>query len=105
MNSTYQDVAACTEAHLHQILTPTEQRVIEVFTCHWMSSDAPLTVLGAMQAVPGVSPSTVHRKLKALRAKGLLTVDHGAIDTRVKHIVPTPLLLLTLDRFAENLGA
>jgi predicted transcriptional regulator len=48
-----------------------------------------VTVLAAMNMMPEASPSTVQRRLKSLRAKGLLSFESAPHDARVRHVVPT----------------
>ena len=50
-----------------------------------------LTVLEVMGLLPDVSPSTSHRRLKNLRAKGLITLQVDEADNRIKYVTPTPL--------------
>ena len=47
-----------------------------------------------------MSPSTVHRRLKTLRKKGLLHFDVDAQDNRIKYIVKTDLT----DQYFAHLG-
>lgn len=44
-----------------------------------------------MGSVPGISPSTVHRRLKQLCSKGMIEVGARKDDARIKHILLTPL--------------
>lgn len=50
-----------------------------------------VTVLEAMQTDPEASPATIHRRLKALRKKGLLTLTVDEKDNRVKYVSATAL--------------
>ena len=59
-----------------------------------------MTVLETMKATPDLSPSTVHRRLKTLRKKGLVTLDVNQIDNRIKYIVHTDLT----NRYFTQLG-
>ena len=47
----------------------------------------------AMDAKEGLAPATVHRRLKRLRDKGLITLVTDASDQRVRYIEPTPQAL------------
>ena len=38
-----------------------------------------------------ISPSTVHRRLKTLRAKGMIMLVNDTTDSRTKYVMPTPL--------------
>lgn len=81
---------------LSNVLDPVEQRVIETFAYSWHEKQQ-IPVVDAMHNVPGLSPSTVHRRLKTLRAKGMLTLVPDAVDTRIKYVHPGPELLKHLD--------
>lgn len=50
----------------------------------------PLTVVDAMESVPGASPSTVHRRLKALLKKDMIEFGADAHDFRIKYVLLTP---------------
>ena len=50
-----------------------------------------ITVLFAMRMCDDASASTVHRRLKTLRIKGMLDLELDQDDNRVKFIVPTEL--------------
>ena len=41
--------------------------------------------------MPEISPSTVQRRLKALRQKGMLQVENDEQDNRFKYVQPTDL--------------
>lgn len=44
-----------------------------------------------MQMSPDASSTTVHRRLKTLRLKGMLKLEVDEDDNRVKYIMPTEL--------------
>lgn len=98
--STYFNIASRALPALHQMVDPVEQRVIEALAAYWAAKD-PVCVIHAMHAVHDMSPSTVHRRIKALRLRGLLEFVPDAVDTRIKYIHPTPKLLATLGKFSE----
>ena len=80
-------------------LDPIEERLLHYLAAAWFSNkDA--TVLETMRTTPDMSPSTVHRRLKTLRQKGLLHFDIDAQDNRIKYIVKTDLT----DRYFAHLG-
>lgn len=66
-----------------------EDRLLDGLACLWGSGQQ-VTVLQAMRIDAGVSPTTVHRKLKSLRKKGLITLQESEADNRIKFVVPTP---------------
>ena len=55
------------------------------------ASNAALTVLQAMEILPDVSPSTTHRRIKALRKSGLVELVGHASDERIRYLMPTQL--------------
>lgn len=63
-----------------------------------------LTVLEAMSLLPDVSPSTAHRRLKNLRAKGLISLEVDGSDNRIKYVTPTPLAGQYFDRLGQALA-
>ena len=71
-------------------LDPVEERLFHLLAGMW-AAGGEVTVLQAMNGSPGASPSTVHRRLKTLRDKSLITYSERADDLRVKCIEPTPL--------------
>lgn len=68
-----------------------EERLLDGLACLWSNGEQ-VTVLGAMNIRLGVSPTTVHRKLKSLRRKGLVSLRENEADNRIKYVVPTPAL-------------
>jgi DNA-binding MarR family transcriptional regulator len=48
-----------------------------------------------------VSPSSVHRRLKTLRAKGLIALEEDKVDGRIKYIVSTRLFTKYLAKMDE----
>ena len=80
-------------------LDPIEERLLNYLAAAWYS-DKKMTVLETMKATPDLSPSTVHRRLKTLRKKGLVTLDVNQIDNRIKYIVHTDLT----NRYFTQLG-
>jgi DNA-binding MarR family transcriptional regulator len=53
-----------------------------------------------MHGFPDISPSTVHRRLKTMRKKGLIDLAVDEIDNRIKYIVHTNLT----DKYFSHLG-
>ena len=100
--TTYFNLATRALPPMHQLLDPVEQRVVETLAAHW-ANKSPISVVNAMHAKHYLSPSTAHRKLKAMRLRGLLELVPDAVDTRIKYIHPTPKLLAALGKFAEVL--
>jgi DNA-binding MarR family transcriptional regulator len=69
-------------------LDAVEERVLNGLAAIW-ATGAKVTVLEAMRLTPDASPSTVHRRLKQLREKGLIQLREDDGDSRVRHIEPT----------------
>ena len=69
-------------------LDPQEERLLQELALRW-GRGQPVTVLMAMNMMADASPSTVQRRLKSLRRKGLVSIEPAAHDARVRHIVAT----------------
>lgn len=65
-----------------------ERRVLDVLAGIW-ATGAKVTVLEAMHLALDTSPTTVHRRLKSLRERGLIDLKEDDSDNRVKYVVPT----------------
>lgn len=68
---------------------PVEERLLNALAAIWHRGGK-VTVLEAMALPVDVSPTTLHRRLKSLRSKGLLALETDSSDTRIKYVVPTP---------------
>lgn len=66
-----------------------EERLLDGLACLWARGEA-VTVLQAMRIDAGVSPTTVHRKLKSLRRQGMVVLEESQADNRIKFVKPTP---------------
>jgi DNA-binding MarR family transcriptional regulator len=77
-----------------------EERLLNVLAASW-AQDKQITVLTATAMLDDTSATTLHRRLKSMRAKGLIDLQVDSVDFRVKYVVPTPL---TQHYFSE-LGA
>jgi predicted transcriptional regulator len=71
-------------------LDAVEERVLNGLASTW-AAGAKVTVLEAMELGSDTSPSTVHRRLKGLRKKGLIEFRADEADNRIKYIMPTEL--------------
>lgn len=80
-------------------LDPNEERLLNYFALAWYIGKK-MTVLQVMHTYAEISPSTVHRRLKSLRHKGLIDLDLDPIDNRIKYIVDTELT----SRYFTHLG-
>lgn len=79
-------------------LDPTEQRLVEILATRW-SDGTKMTVMQVMNIAPDlISPSTVHRRLKTLRDKGMLVLVPDDFDARTKYVTPGPELVKLLEQ-------
>lgn len=90
---TYVEFITSKAAQALRSLDPIEQRLVELLATRWHAGEN-VAVLQAMRIAPNlISPSTVHRRLKTLRAKGMLVLVSDDIDTRTKYVTPGPELV------------
>jgi DNA-binding MarR family transcriptional regulator len=71
-------------------LDPVEERLLNLFASVWYH-DQKITVLQAMGMSTDISSTTAHRRLKSLRAKGMISLAADETDNRVKYVQPTAL--------------
>jgi len=71
-------------------LDPLEERLLNLLATVW-HVDQKITVLKAMSICTDVSTTTIHRRLKSLRAKGVIVLVNDEIDTRIKYVTPTKI--------------
>lgn len=71
-------------------LDPVEERLLNLFASVWYH-DQKITVLQAMGMSSDISSTTAHRRLKSLRAKGMISLAADETDNRVKYVQPTAL--------------
>lgn len=81
------------------MLDAVEQSLLDSFAAVWHTGKQ-ITVLEAMHMSKEISPSTVHRRLKTLRAKGMIMLINDTTDSRTKYVMPTPLA----NQFFDQLG-
>lgn len=67
-----------------------EERFLNVLAATWHSGER-ISVLEAMKLLPDISSTTAHRRLKTLRAKGLIDLNPDESDSRIKYVQPTDL--------------
>jgi DNA-binding MarR family transcriptional regulator len=79
-----------------------EERLLDLLAIYW-SSGKKITVLKAMQMSSDASSTTVHRRLKTLRLKGMLELELDEDDNRVKYIIPTQLALDYLSQLGKSI--
>ena len=71
-------------------LSPMEECLLNYVALAWQT-DNQLSVSETMHSDVAMSPSSVHRHLKSLRAKGYLCLTVDELDNRIKYIRNTPL--------------
>jgi DNA-binding MarR family transcriptional regulator len=80
----------------------TEVHLLNVLAQEWHTGNR-VSVVQSMGMLPDVSPSSVHRRLKTLRAKGLIALEEDKVDGRIKYIVSTRLFTKYLTKMDECL--
>jgi DNA-binding MarR family transcriptional regulator len=78
-----------------------EERLLDMLATFW-SSGKKITVLKAMQMSEDASTTTVHRRLKSLRLKGMLMLEMDVNDNRSKYVCATPLTVDYLNALGRS---
>ena len=78
----------------------TEEELLNAVELH-RHAGRKLRVLQVMDLLPDVSPSTVHRRLKSLRHKGLISLEMDEADNRIKYVTPTDLSAQYFSKLGE----
>ena len=73
-------------------LSSGEEQLLEELAGYWHRGET-LTVLKAMAMAQDSSLSTTHRRLNALRNKGMIEFSRDKVDQRIKHVLPTEICL------------
>lgn len=81
-------------------LDPVEERLLHELGARWHEGQR-VTVLQAMDFEAAGSSSTVHRRLKGLRAKGMIELLPDDVDGRIRYVVPTA----QANRYFQQAGA
>jgi|AntAceMinimDraft_1070359.scaffolds.fasta_scaffold05732_8 DNA-binding MarR family transcriptional regulator len=97
-------VQAIRELPTFPSVDPVEERLLHALAAAWHKNHR-VTVLEAMRLAVDVSPTTLHRRLKSLRSKGLLALKVDDTDTRIKYVVPTKKTDQYFAAFGECLEA
>ena len=95
-------VQAIRELPSFPAIDPVEERVLNLLATAWQAGQQ-ISVVEAMNTLTEMSPSTVHRRLKLLRKKGLIQLDEDGDDNRIKYIASTPLALRYFKKLDECL--
>lgn len=80
-------------------LDPVEERVLNTLAAAWHTGDK-TPVLKVMVMFKDISGTTVHRRLKSLRRKGMIELRPDDVDDRIRYVAPTRLT----DNYFERLG-
>lgn len=80
-------------------LDPIEERLLNQIAAAWFEGEK-VPVLRAMELLPDVSGTTIHRRLKTLRSKRMLQLKPDETDERIRYVVPTDLA----NQYFEKLG-
>lgn len=83
------------------LLDLAEERLLDQLAASWCVGKR-ITVVKAMQMSPDASSTTVHRRLKTLRSKGMLDLEMDEDDNRVKYIIATDLSRHYLGKLGES---
>lgn len=81
----------------------TEVRLLNALAQEWHTGNR-VGVVQAMGMLPDVSPSSVHRRLKTLRAKKLIWLEEDKVDGRIKYVVSTKLSTKYLSKMDQCLA-
>jgi len=85
-------------------LSADEEQLLGQLVLRWQREEQ-FTVGDVMQSSDRASPSTIYRRLIALRDKGLADLCIDESDRRVKFIQPTPLAHEYVRNFSVHLDA
>ena len=95
-------VQALREMPTFPAIDATEERLLNQLAAAW-SVGKQVTVLEAMQLETDSSPTTIHRRLKSLRKKGVIELTMDETDNRVKYVSPTALAIEYFSKMSQCL--
>ncbi|MFN4116640.1 MAG: MarR family transcriptional regulator [Inhella sp.] len=84
-------------------LDAVEERVFHALAAAWGQGRS-VTVMDAMRLLPEISPSTAHRRLKELRAKGLIQMREDGGDGRLRLVRPTQAARAYFSKLGRCIG-
>ncbi len=67
-----------------------EEQLLKELALEWNCGKR-VTVLEAMNLFSDISNSTIHRRLKSMKRKGVISLEVDELDNRVKYVMPTAL--------------
>lgn len=97
-------VRAMDKAPAFPELDPTEERLLQLWAIAWGAGKR-ITVVEVMNTGSEFSPTTVHRRIKSLKAKGFIKLEMDESDNRVKYVLPTQLADKYFGRLSDCLIA
>jgi Fe2+ or Zn2+ uptake regulation protein len=95
-------VQALREMPAFPSIDPIEERLLNQLAAAWHLGKK-VSVLEAMAMSPDASSTTVHRRLKTLKQKGIVELIADTDDSRVKYITPTKLATDYFDQLGKCL--
>jgi len=81
-------VRALDRAPVFPALDANEERLLNQLAAVWEANEK-VTIVETMNMATDMSPTTVHRRLKTLRQKGIIDLTIDTDDNRIKYVVPT----------------
>ena len=84
-------------------IDPVEERVLNILAARWHTG-IKITVLETISMLGEFSATTLHRRLKSLRKKGMIGVDYDDEDARIKYVVPTKVTLAYFAQLGDALA-
>lgn len=84
------------------MVDPIEEQMLNLLGALWYEGKK-VTVLESMALLPEISATTLHRRLKTLRAKGYIAMEMDELDNRVKYVVPAPTALEYFFKLGKSL--
>lgn len=82
-------------------LSAEEELLLDDLIIRWHDNVA-FTVSDVINDTRYPSPTTAYRRLVALKDKGIIALDASLDDKRVKHIRPTKVALLYIEKLEEG---
>ena len=95
-------VQALRELPAFPSIDPIEERLLNQLAATWHLGKK-ITVLEAMAMSSDASSTTVHRRLKTLKQKGIVELIADTDDNRVRYIIPTKLATDYFDQLGKCL--
>lgn len=81
-------------------LDAVEERLLNICATAWHTGRE-ISIMEAMKLAPDISETTAFRRLKSLKAKGMISLDYGKEDGRTRYVEPTALAKRYFDELAN----